>query len=72
MVTIRTYKDRLIDARILPVRTGGWTAHFSVLEERGSGLLDNHVETGLVFESEKDALEFALRAATQKIDATAH
>jgi hypothetical protein len=62
------YKGRLIDARVLTVRDGGWTAHFDIAENQGSETLDTHFETGQVFESEEIALETAIRLAVQKID----
>lgn len=68
MMSKRRYKGRLIDARALPVRGGGWTAHFDITEAQANAELDTHFETGIVFDSENEALEAALRLAAHKID----
>ena len=68
MMEKHRYKGMLIDSRAIPLRGGGWTTHYSVWQDLGSESLDHYAETGQEFATEKDALEFGVRLAVQKID----
>jgi hypothetical protein len=68
MMELRTYKGRVIDARALPLRGGGWTAHFHLEHHRANDVIATPFESGQMFPSEEAALEAAIRMGEQKID----
>jgi hypothetical protein len=68
MRTRVSYKGRIIESLLFPVRGGGWTAHFFIENHRGPDLLDSPFQTGHVFPTQDAALGASLQMGKQKID----
>jgi hypothetical protein len=68
MKTRVSYKGRIIESLLYPVRGGGWTAHFSIENHRGPDVLVTPLETGQVCPTPHAALGVSLQMGMQKID----
>lgn len=68
MKATRSYKGRTIEVLLIPVRGGGWTAHFNIETCRGADVVVTRFETGQVFPTQEAALEASLRIGMRKID----
>ena len=66
--TRHSYKGGVIESRVLPLRGGGWTAHFSIETHRGPDVLDTPFETGRRFPTQDAELEASLQIGMHKIE----
>lgn len=63
------YKGYVIEARSHELRDGGFSAEFSVEEHDASGVTVTQFHLPNTFSTQESAIEAALRAGRQRIDA---
>jgi hypothetical protein len=65
----KSYKGFVIEVTAPAVRTGGFTAHLSIIRETKTHTDDTPIYSGKVFETANEALEAGLTIGRQQIDA---
>jgi hypothetical protein len=63
------YKGYVIEVRLPELKDGGFSAEFSVEEHDGSGVTETQFYLPDTFPTQDSAIEAALQAGRQKIDA---
>jgi len=68
MRVVKGYKGRILDVQVFQLRDEGYTSHFSIVEDRGSEMLETYFQTGQRFATHDDALTGAFWLAANKIE----
>jgi hypothetical protein len=63
----RLYKAHVIEVTAIPVKTGGFTAHLSIIKDAGRYTDETPFQSGRIFTSVNEALEAGIEIGKRKI-----